>query len=140
MGLSKRRDAAVSMSTLGDSVGTLGWKSPESVSERASERVSCFLFLSCFVFVPVSCKIHTVCRMKRHTQSACLTEKRPGQVMQEARGDEYGGAGAAMDRGAAEFALGAASDIFSSGLVLFHLLSGARHPFGAAAFPVILPL
>ena len=69
-----------------------------------------------------------------------LTEKRPGQVMQEARGDEYGGAGAAMDRGAAEFALGAASDIFSSGLVLFHLLSGARHPFGAAAFPVILPL
>jgi serine/threonine protein kinase len=72
MGLSKRRDAAVSMSTLGDDVGTLGWKPP--------------------ILNP---EVHD--------------------------GD------AQPDTPA--LAAGAASDVFSAGLVLFHLLSGGGHPF-----------
>ena len=65
MGLSKCRDAVVSMSTLGE-VGTLGWKPPVWEPETAD---------------------------------------------------------------ADEIQAGAASDIFSAGLVLFHLLSGGGHPF-----------
>ena len=104
MGLSKRRDAALSMSTLGHAVGTLGWKSPE------------------------------LCCMK---SSAALNEVNQQDAMVSAKSTED--AVAVNGRGSEEnaprvlsqdeFALGAASDVFSSGLLLFHLLSGGRHPF-----------
>ena len=69
MGLSKRRDAAVSMSTLGDNVGTLGWMPP---------------------------------------------------ILHASPNDH---------RNAADLEANATSDVFSAGLVLFHLLSGGGHPF-----------
>ncbi len=77
MGLSKRRDAVVSMSTLGDDVGTLGWKAP-------------------------------------------IWELNLAATDGETHADAL--------------QAGAASDIFSAGLVLFHLLSGGSHPFDTVSW------